>query len=148
MSWISKFFFVLFLMACIALGALCYVLHAKVIDLSPLQQESKGKPSILLDESGVEWGRFQLDKRKFVTLEAMPQYLIDAFLVAEDRNFFHHPGISFRGIIRSLLVNIYHGRKVQGASTITQQLVRLLFFDAAKTFRRRLLIVYSYKKAL
>ncbi len=138
MSWISKFFFVLFLMACIALGALCYVLHAKVIDLSPLQQESKGKPSILLDESGVEWGRFQLDKRKFVTLEAMPQYLIDAFLVAEDRNFFHHPGISFRGIIRSLLVNIYHGRKVQGASTITQQLVRLLFFDAAKTFRRKI----------
>ena len=63
--------------------------------------------------------------------------MINAFLAAEDRNFFRHPGISLRGIIRSLLVNLYHGRKVQGASTITQQLVRLLFFDAAKTFYRK-----------
>lgn len=138
MSLFSKFFLTIFLIGCLVIGGACYILHAQVIDLSPLQQEAQGKASILLDEHGREWGRFQLDKRKFVTLELMPDHLIQAFLSAEDRNFFHHPGISFRGIVRSVLVNLYHGRKVQGASTITQQLVRLLFFDAAKTFRRKI----------
>lgn len=138
MSLFSKLFFAFFFFMSFSCGILCYLLHAKVIDLSPLQQEAKGKPSILLDDAGQEWARFQLDKRKFVTLEIMPDHLIDAFLVAEDRNFFHHPGVSFKGIVRSMLVNVYHGRKVQGASTITQQLVRLLFFDAAKTFRRKI----------
>lgn len=138
MSTISKILFVFFLCMCMLFGTICYVLHAKVIDLSPLQQESNGKPSVLLDEEGKEWGRFQLDKRKFVMLEIMPEHLIQAFLSTEDRNFFHHPGISFRGIVRSILVNLHHGRKVQGASTITQQLVRLLFFDSVKTFRRKI----------
>ncbi|MBM18026.1 MAG: hypothetical protein CL947_03095 [Epsilonproteobacteria bacterium] len=138
MSILSKFLFILFFIVCVLFGAFSYILHAQIIDLSSLQQEAKGKSSILLDDEGKEWGRFQLDKRKFVALEAMPQYLIQAFLSAEDRHFFHHPGISFRGIIRSILVNMYYGRKVQGASTITQQLVRLLFFDAAKTFRRKI----------
>lgn len=138
MSIISRIIVVTFLFFCILFGAICYILHAKVIDLSPLQQESHGKPSILLDDQGREWGRFQLDRRKFVPLEVMPSFLIHAFLSVEDRDFFHHPGISFRGIVRSIFVNIYHGRKVQGASTITQQLVRLLFFDAVKTFRRKL----------
>lgn len=120
------------------LGVFCYVLHAKIIDLSPLQQESNGKSSVLLDEHGREWGRFQFDRRKFVPLEVMPDCLIQAFLSAEDRDFFHHPGISFRGILRSIVVNIYHRRKAQGASTITQQLVRLLFFDTVKSFRRKI----------
>lgn len=120
------------------LGSICYVLHAKVIDLSRLQQESNGKPSILLDDQGREWGRFQLDKRKFVPLETMPHFLILAFLSVEDRDFFNHPGISIKGIVRSIFVNLYYGRKAQGASTITQQLVRLLFFDAVKTFQRKI----------
>lgn len=138
MSIISKIMFIGFLLFCMLLGSICYILHAKVIDLSPLQQEFHGKPSILLDDQGREWGRFQLDKRKFVSLEVMPKFLIHAFLSVEDRDFFHHPGISFKGIIRSVFVNLYHGRKAQGASTITQQLVRLLFFDAVKTFRRKI----------
>lgn len=138
MSVIFKFLTFLFLLLAICFGSMCYILHAKVIDLSSLQQESQGKPSILLDEAGREWGRFQLDKRKFVLLEVMPEYLIQAFVLTEDRNFFHHPGISFRGILRSIFVNLYYGKKVQGASTITQQLVRLLFFNSDKTFQRKI----------
>lgn len=127
-----------FLIACIGFGAVCFFLHNHTIDFSSLQQDTHAKPSILLDHTGQEWGRFQLDKRKYVLLESMPEHLIQAFLVTEDRSFFVHPGISFRGILRSMLVNAYSGKKVQGASTITQQLVRLLFFDAHKTFSRKI----------
>jgi penicillin-binding protein 1A len=119
-------------------GVLCFFLHNHTIDFSSLQQDVQTKPTVLLDCHGQEWGRFQLDKRKYVLLESMPQHLIQAFLVTEDRTFFVHPGISFRGIIRSLLKNLYSGKKIQGASTISQQLVRVLFLNSKKTFGRKL----------
>jgi penicillin-binding protein 1A len=118
-------------------GAFFYILHNHTIDFSPLEHYNPGKASILLDDEGNEWARFQLDKREPVTLAQMPPHLINAFIATEDHEFFLHGGISWRGIIRSIIVNAYRGRKVQGASTITQQLVRLLFFDAKKTFERK-----------
>ncbi len=91
----------------------------------------------MLDDEGNEWARFQLDKRKPTSIEHIPQHAINAFIAAEDWNFFKHHGISIKGILRSILVNLYYGGKVQGASTITQQLVKLLFFEQKKTFSRK-----------
>lgn len=108
------------------------------IDFTVLENYNPGKPSILLDDEGQEWGRFELDRRRVVSLKEIPQHLIDAFLAAEDRDFFKHRGISWRGIARSTLVNLRQGRIVQGASTITQQLVKLLFFDSQRTFQRKI----------
>ena len=120
------------------LGALFFIANNKMIDFSALEHYNPGRASILLDDEGNEWARFQLDRREPIAFEDMPQHLIDAFIATEDRAFFRHAGISFKGIVRSILVNLYHGRRVQGASTITQQLVRLLFFDARKTFSRKI----------
>lgn len=119
------------------IGSVCFVTYHKCIDFSVLEQYQAGRPSILLDDQGQEWGRFQIDQREPIALEQIPKHLIQAFLAAEDHSFFEHVGISWRGIVRSFFVNLYHGRKVQGASTITQQLVRLLFFDAKKTYTRK-----------
>ncbi len=122
----------------LGLGALSYIAHNYIVDLSALENYSPGKPSILLDDEGVEWGRFELDRREPIPLKDVPLHVQQAFLAAEDRQFFSHTGISWRSIIRSLCINLIHWRKVQGASTITQQLVRLLFFDNKKTFRRKI----------
>ncbi|HLC07438.1 MAG TPA: PBP1A family penicillin-binding protein [Candidatus Babeliales bacterium] len=119
-------------------GALFFVVHNHTIDFSILSQYNAGRPSLLFDDEGNEWGRFQLDRRDPVDGARLPQHLINAFIAAEDWNFFTHNGISWKGIIRSIAVNIYHGRKAQGASTITQQLVKLLFFDSQKTFTRKI----------
>lgn len=127
-----------FLAGAFSFGALFYVLQNKCIDFSVLERYDPGSPSILLDEDGKEWGRFQLEKREPILVSQMPHHLIQAFIAAEDWYFFTHHGISWRGIVRSLLVNIYSGRIVQGASTITQQLVKLLFFDAKKTLGRKI----------
>ncbi len=102
-----------------------------------LERYDPGKPSLLLDCHGVEWGRFQHDKRKPIPFKHMPEHLIQAFLAAEDHDFFSHPGISIKGIVRSMLVNLYYGKKKQGASTITQQLIKLLYVGADKTFTRK-----------
>lgn len=136
-----------------ALGAFFFVLHNQCVDFSVLENYNPGRPTILLDDHGVEWARFQLDRRDPVPFERMPEHLIQAFIAAEDWSFFTHSGISLRGIVRSTLVNLYHGRIVQGASTITQQLVKLLFFDAKKTFKRKIqeqvyavLVEYQFTK--
>ena len=103
-----------------------------------LEHYNPGKPSILLDDEGNEWARFRLDKREVIKLKQIPNRVIHAFLAAEDWNFFKHSGLSVKGIIRSSLINLYSLRKAQGASTITQQLVRLLFFETEKSFKRKI----------
>jgi len=137
-SFCQKLFNILLLGIAGAIGSLFFIMHHHAIDFSVLEHYSSGKPSVVLDDTGEEWARFQLDRREPITLSQMPNHLIQAFIAAEDWNFFHHNGISWKGIARSIIVNVYYGRKAQGASTITQQLVRLLFFDAKKTFSRKI----------
>jgi len=132
------FFICMVVTSAFVCGALFFVVHNHTIDFSILAQYDSGRPSILLDDEGNEWGRFQLDRRDPVDGARLPQHVINAFIAAEDWDFFSHNGISWKGIIRSIAVNIYHGRKAQGASTITQQLVKLLFFDSQKTFTRKI----------
>jgi penicillin-binding protein 1A len=131
-------FFLLFLISSFFLGVISFFVHNHTIDFSSLQENIEAKPSVLIDVHGKQWGQFELEKRKYVSLEAMPEYLIQAFLATEDRDFFKHQGISFRGIFRSLIINLLYGRRVQGASTITQQLVRLKFLYSKKTFARKI----------
>ncbi|MGE0207249.1 MAG: transglycosylase domain-containing protein [Candidatus Babeliales bacterium] len=128
----------IFFIACFFLGSFFYIIHYQRIDFSALEHYNPGKPSLVLDDEGHEWTRFALDRREPINLQKAPQHLLDAFIAAEDHYFWSHYGISVRGIFRSLLINCYHGRIVQGASTITQQLVKLLFFDARKTYGRKL----------
>lgn len=123
---------------CIISGIAFFIMHTQVIDFTCLDRYQTSTPSVLLDDQGTEITRFQIDRRQPVSLDCMPPYLINAFIATEDWNFFEHHGLSFRGIARSLLINMLTGRKTQGASTITQQLVRLLFFDTAKTYVRKI----------
>ncbi len=119
-------------------GLLFFLFRYPCVDFSVLARYDQGRPSILYDDQGKEWERFQLDKRDPVSIKQMPQHLIQAFVAAEDWSFFSHHGLSWRGIARSLVVNLKHGRIVQGASTITQQLVKMLFYDNRRTFKRKL----------
>ncbi len=131
-------FSIIFLCCCALSGAAFFLFTTTWIDVSMLEKYDPGRPSIVLDDEGNEWMRFALDRRDPVPIAQLPPHLIEAFLSAEDWHFFSHYGISWRGILRSMLVNVYHGRRVQGASTITQQLVKLLFFDGTKTFSRKI----------
>ncbi len=136
---IFRYLFIIFIFALtILLGAAFFLSTNHCIDVSVLEQYHPGHPTIVLDDEGNEWTRFQLDRREPVDLSRMSDHLIQAFLAAEDWHFFEHCGISWKGIVRSLFVNLYHGSKVQGASTITQQLIKILFFDAEKTFSRKI----------
>lgn len=122
----------------IAWGTSFFLATYPVVNFSVLGNNNQGSPTILLDDEGKEWARYQVDKRTPVLLSQMPDHLMKAFIAAEDRSFFKHSGLSWRGIIRSTLVNIARGKRAQGASTITQQLIKLLYFDGRKTFSRKI----------
>ena len=68
----------------------------------------------------------------------LPQNLINAVVATEDRRFFNHHGVDFIGILRASYVNHEAGRIVQGGSTITQQLAKLLFLKSERTVKRKI----------
>ncbi len=138
MSLLKLLIFSFIIFASCTLGAFFFIAQQPWVDFSILDYYNPGKPSIVYDETGVEWTRFQFDKREIITIQEIPQHVIDAFLAAEDWNFFKHNGISLKGILRSFLVNMYHRKKIQGASTITQQLAKLLFFSPTKSYSRKI----------
>ena len=73
-----------------------------------------------------------------VQLSEVPEQLVKALLATEDKNFYSHPGYDMIGLARSMVANTLAGHVVQGASTITQQLSRILFLSNEKTFTRKI----------
>jgi|SaaInlStandDraft_4_1057021.scaffolds.fasta_scaffold05941_4 penicillin-binding protein 1A len=139
---LKKILFTATLIFTFLLGILFFVFETNWVDISSLECYSPLKSSVVLDENGIVLSRFNRDKRKLVRFEDLPKNLVNAFVAAEDHKFFEHSGISIKGIIRSCLVNLYHRRIVQGASTITQQIVKLMFLSPQKTFWRKLQEVF------
>ena len=73
-----------------------------------------------------------------VQLNEVPEQLVKALIATEDKNFYSHPGYDMVGLARSMVANALAGHVVQGASTITQQLSRILFLSNEKTFTRKI----------
>src|SRR5215831_16294026 len=76
-------------------------------------------------------------KQKIVSFKDLPKDFVNATLAIEDRQFFEHPGINFRGIFRALWRDVGEGETKQGGSSITQQLVKNFFLTPEKTMRRK-----------
>jgi len=76
--------------------------------------------------------------REQVSLDRIPEQLLQAFIAIEDRRFYEHRGIDYQGIIRALSANVMATGVVQGGSTITQQLARMVFLDHERSLTRKL----------
>ena len=84
---------------------------------------------------------YAAEKRAFVPYEAIPKPLVQAFISAEDKKFFTHGGIDFLGIIRAVIQNIRFigsGRRMIGASTITQQVAKNFLLTNEASFERKI----------
>ncbi len=76
--------------------------------------------------------------RETITYDDMPDYLSEAFIASEDQRFYEHNGVDYKGIARAVWANVQQRDLVEGASTITQQLARIVFLDQERSFQRKI----------
>ena len=79
----------------------------------------------------------QMEDRVPVSLQAVPKVLTEAIIATEDRSFYSHEGISIRGILRAIWIDLRSKSLVAGGSTLTQQLVKNLYLNPERSFRRK-----------
>ncbi|GAB4009648.1 MAG: PBP1A family penicillin-binding protein [Bdellovibrio sp.] len=94
--------------------------------------------SKVLTRDGVIIAEFGNEKRQIVSFEEIPKIIVDAFLSAEDDNFYDHDGVDYAGVLRAMVKNVIAGRVVQGGSTITQQVAKSLLLEKERTFSRKI----------
>ena len=86
---------------------------------------------------GTPVGEFYTERRYLMPIAQIPLHVRRAFLAAEDADFYRHRGIDPAGIARALIANVRHGEIVQGASTITQQVVKHLLLSPERSYERK-----------
>lgn len=111
------------------------------ITLPKVDRLADYKPPIVsqvFGDDGSLVGEFYLERRKVIEVNRIPRRLIQAFVAAEDANFYQHKGLDYLGILRALVKNVIHLRKKEGASTITQQVAKSMLLTPEKKFSRKL----------
>ncbi|MDE3049699.1 MAG: PBP1A family penicillin-binding protein, partial [Nitrospirota bacterium] len=94
-------------------------------------------------------GQFFIERRILTPVGDIPERLRRAVVAVEDVRFFEHPGLDYIGMARAAWTNLRRGGKVEGASTITQQLARSLFLSSERTFDRKVReLILAYKMEL
>ena len=96
-------------------------------DYKKLESYEPPVSSRVYAKDGTLIAEYAIEKRFFIPYDSIPEKVINAFLAAEDKNFFDHPGIDPKGIIRAVInnfKNIIDNKRLEGASTITQQVAK------------------------
>ena len=97
---------------------------------------------------------FSSEKRIFIPYEAIPKKVINSFLSSEDKNFFSHPGVDAKGVLRAIIKNISNiigSKRLEGASTITQQVAKNFLLTNEVSFNRKLkeaILAFRIERAL
>ena len=97
---------------------------------------------------------FSQEKRIFVPYKSIPENIINAFLSAEDKNFFSHPGVDAKGVLRAIINNIQNvlrSQRLEGASTITQQVAKNFLLTNEVSLNRKIkeaILAFRIERAL
>jgi penicillin-binding protein 1A len=128
----------------VALGGLAGVGYVLSIansapPLSELKPADKGQISQVYAADGARLGVIQAEELRLpATSDMLPQVLKDATVAIEDERFYKHGGVDYEGIVRAAFKNVEAGDTREGASTITQQVVRNLYISNEKTYERKI----------
>jgi len=146
-----QYFFVILLASVLAAGMALLLYFNSLPTIAQLAEYEPILTSQVVSNDNVVIKTFGAYKSEKVSINQMPDNLKKAITAIEDKNFYYHKGFDPVALLRSTLSNIRAGRIVQGASTITQQLARILFLSQEKTFDRKfkeLIIAYRLEKTI
>ena len=130
----------LFVITLLGVGALwaLTILPRSLPSVTALEKLEPLKGTKIYDENDELLTELHVERRIFVPLSQVPRQLHDAVIATEDRRFYYHWGVDPIGIGRAVLQNYRRGRIVEGGSTITQQLAKVLFLTPDKSLERKL----------
>jgi len=124
--------------ALLGVSGYVFYLMAKLPRVDRLTDYKPPIVSQVFGDDGTLVGEFYLERRIVVPINKMPRKLIQAFVSAEDSNFYSHTGIDYLGILRAAFKNLMSMSKKEGASTITQQVAKSMLLSPEKKFSRKI----------
>lgn len=120
----------------VGVSAFAILYRSTSLDIYAMTSNNTGV--YLYDKDGVQLNNLVNGDKEIIDISTLPDYVLNAFIDTEDKRFYAHSGYDIRRIFKAALVNIKSGSKRQGASTITQQLIKNTLLTSDKTYKRKL----------
>lgn len=130
---ISIFAFIVTVVA--SFGIFVYIYNKTELNVQALASTNNGVE--LYDINNVQLENVYNENKEIVNISDLPDYVKNAFIAIEDKRFYEHNGYDFKRIIKAMWINFINGKKSQGASTITQQLIKNTLLNSDKTYKRK-----------
>jgi len=142
-SWVIRLLLGGVVLIVLGAGAAAIAFHLTFLrdlpDFRTLEDYRPALTTTVLDRNGIPIAEFYEYRRQVIPLSEVPELVIHAFLAAEDDSFYEHSGIDYLSIVRAAWANLRAGGETrQGASTITQQMVKQLLLSPERTYRRKI----------
>ncbi len=136
-----KFLIIFFVIILFFLLSTLWYFSIGLPDYKKLSNYQPPISSRVYSEDGKLIAEYALQKRLFVPYESIPEVVVNSFLSAEDKNFFKHPGVDAKGILRAVInnvKNIAQNKRLEGASTITQQVAKNFLLTNEVSMKRKI----------
>ena len=144
-SRLFGFFFNVGLILVAAVGLYVLFVFLQMPSLDSILHETRDPAIVFLDKNGEEIRSSGRIMGTPVSVKTLPPHVYQAILAIEDKNFYKHGALSYRGTFRALFVNLFHGRFAAGGSTITQQTAKNIFLSRDKKVSRKVQeLILSY----
>src|SRR6478752_3054205 len=141
MGWIFAGGTILFLVGVTAAAGLVWHFSRELPDYSQLQDYEPAVMTRVHAADGSLLAEYAKERRLYIPIQAVPKLVTNAFIAAEDKNYYEHGGIDFSGIARAAVLFVQQygsGRRPQGASTITQQVAKNFLLTNELSFSRKI----------
>ena len=132
---------ILILISGLTFGWIIYYYSRDLPDYSQLANYYPPSVTRIYSMDGKLIEEYALEHRVFVPITSIPRSLVEAFIAAEDKNFFNHPGVDILSIVRAAISNIsklLHHKRMEGGSTITQQVVKNFLLTNERSLERKI----------
>ncbi len=139
--WLVRFLVLVsfcILAGAIAVFSILLYFNSSLPQLDKLEGYNPPQVTRMYDIKGRVVGEFFEEKRTLVPFSSIPKHVRDAFLAAEDADFYKHKGLDFPGLLRAFWANLKAGRVVQGGSTITQQVIKTFLLGPERSYSRKI----------
>ena len=141
LNFFVKFFVISLIVSFVFIFSTLWYFSIGLPDYKKLSDYQPPISTRVYSDNGKLIAEYALQKRLFIPFESIPEVVINSFLSAEDKNFFNHPGIDVKGILRATIKNIQNisqNKRLEGASTITQQVAKNFLLTNEVSLKRKI----------